>query len=216
MRKCFTGIFLIVISFFNAVLFAQTVKSKLYQLDNDEADKPKILTLYQNSNGLILCGTTKGLYRFDGFDFSAYSFQSKIDAAVTSVFETKDKRTLIGFSNGNIAELIDNSIQLLKFEEGFPKESIRSIIEDSSGTIWLGTAGEGIYYIKNNRLYNINQDDGLSDNYIYKLLYFPHHGIVAASDRGINICIVDSGKKYISTYTSKNGLPDNIVRSFFL
>src|SRR5947208_3489400 len=135
MRKCYILIFLIMISFYNAVLFGQAAKSKLYLLDNDEADKPKILVLYQGSNGLILCGTTKGLYRFDGFDFSTYSLQSKNDAAITAIFETKDKRTLIGFNNGNIGQLINNSIQLLKFDEGFPKKAIKSIIEDSGGII---------------------------------------------------------------------------------
>ena len=115
----------------------------------------KFLHFIKTATALILCGTTKGLYRFDGFDFLPYSFQTKIDAAVTAVFETKDKRTLIGFSNGNIGELKFNTIQLLKFDEGYPKVAIKSIAQDSSGVIWLGTAGEGIYYIKNNRLYNI-------------------------------------------------------------
>ncbi|HEY2727087.1 MAG TPA: two-component regulator propeller domain-containing protein, partial [Parafilimonas sp.] len=195
---------------------AQIFKSKLYLLDNDESDKPKILTLYQNSDGLILCGTSKGLYRFDGIDFLPFTSQIKIDAAVTALFETKDKRTLIGFNNGYIGELKFNTIQLLKFEEGYPKVAIKSITQDSSGIIWLGTAGEGVYYIKNNKLYNINEDDGLSDNYIYKLVYSPQLGIIAGSDKGVNICSVNNGKKYISAYTSKNGLPDNIVRSVFL
>ena len=62
-------------------------------LENDEADKPKILTLYQNNAGVILCGTTKGLYRFDGFDFLLYNSETPIKASVTSVFETKKKKT---------------------------------------------------------------------------------------------------------------------------
>jgi len=185
-------------------------------LENDEADKPKILTLYQNNAGVILCGTTKGLYRFDGFDFSRYDSETPIKASITSIFETRKNQTYIGFSNGNIAELKDNIIRLLHFEEGFPKVAIKSIAEDSNGIVWLGTAGEGLYYIKNNRLSNINTDDGLSDNYIYKALYLPGYGVIAASDRGINICMVYDNKKYISTYTSRDGLPDNIVRSISL
>lgn len=217
MRNCYTYIFFLFFLFSCANnSLAQSSKSKLYVLENDEADKPKILALYQNSNGLILCGTTKGLYRFDGFDFLPYSYQTEINSPVTAVFETGDKRTIIGFDNGNIAELKSNKIQLLHFEEGFPKAAIKSITQDSSGVVWFGTAGEGIYYLKNNRLYNINEDDGLSDNYIYKLVYVPQHGIIAASDRGINICSNNNGKKHISTYTSKNGLPDNIVRTLFL
>src|ERR1700759_4220782 len=110
MSKYCTHIILICLVFFSVPSFAQTVKSKLYMLENDEADKPKILTLYQNSDGLILCGTTKGLYRFDGFDFSPYPSALKINAAVTSIFETRDKKIFIGFSNGNIGTLQNNSI----------------------------------------------------------------------------------------------------------
>lgn len=216
MNKYLRYIFLAGLFFLNAVSFCQIVKNKLYLVDNDEAEKPKILALYQNSNGFILCGTTKGLYRFDGFDFSLYTQDSAFNAAVSSIFETKDKRTFIGFDNGFIGELKNNNISLLNFEEGFPKVAIKSITEDNNGIVWLGTAGEGIYYIKNNRLYNINEDDGLSDDYIYRLLYFPGQGIIAASDRGINICNLRNDKKYISTYTSRNGLPDNIVRCVFL
>jgi ligand-binding sensor domain-containing protein len=215
MNKYCLYIFLLAI-IFSANAQAQFSKTRLYTIESDELEKLKIVSLYQQDDGLILCGTTKGLYRFDGFDFTLYPYQKQINAAVTAIFQTKDKRILLGFSNGNIAELKNNIISLLHFDEGFPKVAINSIIQDTNGIVWLGTAGEGVYYIRNNRLYNINEDDGLSDNYIYKLIYFPQHGIVATSDRGINFCAVNNGKKYISTYTSKNGLPDNIVRAAFL
>jgi ligand-binding sensor domain-containing protein len=216
MTKFFNHIFLLIALSVAINSFSQSTNGKLYVLDNDEAEKPKILTLLQTSNGLILCGTSKGLYRFDGFDFSLYPEQSKINAAITAIFETTDKRILLGYDNGNLAELYYNSIHLLNFEEGFPKVPIKSITEDPAGIIWIGTAGEGIYYVKANKLYNINEDDGLSDNYIYKLVYLPKRGIIATSDRGINICLLSNGKKNISSYTSKDGLPDNIVRSIYI
>ena len=102
MSRHHTHIIFICLIFFSTPLFSQITTGKLFLLENDEADKPKILSLYQNNAGLILCGTTKGLYRFDGFDFSLYASEKKINAAVTSIFETKKKQTYIGFSNGNI------------------------------------------------------------------------------------------------------------------
>jgi len=215
MKKYCLNIFLFAI-FFSIKLDAQFSKTRLYTIESEELQKPKIVSIYQEDNGLILCGTSKGLYKFDGFDFTLYPYQKQITAAVTSIFQTKDKRIILGFSNGNIAELKNNIITLLNFDEGFPKVAINSITQDNNGIIWFGTAGEGIYYISKNRLYNINEDNGLSDNFIYKLLYFPQHGIIATSDRGVNICSLNNGKKNISTYTSKNGLPDNIVRAAFL
>ena len=33
--------------------------------------------------------------------------------------------------------------------------------------VWFSTNGEGVYFYKNNRLYNLNTDDGLADDYAY-------------------------------------------------
>src|SRR5436190_7729807 len=177
MKRCVLYIILFLMPL-PGFLFAQTTGGKVYLLDNDEVNKPKISTLYKNKEGLILCGTNKGLYRFDGFDFIAYQQEGLTSTEVTAIYETTDKKLWVGFNNGNIGMLAHDKIIRVKFEEGLPKEPIRSITQDEQGVTWIATAGEGIYYLKNNRLYNINEDDGLSDNYVYKLIFLPKRGIV--------------------------------------
>lgn len=188
---------------------------KIYEIESEEVNKPKILTLFQNKAGLIFCGTSKGLYRFDGFEFYRYSTIVENPTPITALFETKDKKLWIGFENGNIGVLDHNKIILQHFEEGFPKQAIKSIIQDDEGNVWIATAGEGIYYLSQGRLYNINQDDGLSDNYVYKLALVPSLGVVAATDKGINICNIKNKAKSIRNYSFKDGLPDNIVRCIY-
>ncbi|HYK46340.1 MAG TPA: two-component regulator propeller domain-containing protein [Parafilimonas sp.] len=214
MNRCLLYIALLLISV-QKISIAQNSGGKLYLLENDDVNKPKILTLYQDKQGLILCGTTKGLYRFDGFDFTPYPQEALTSTEVTAIFQTSDNKLWIGYGNGSIGLLSRGEITPIKFEEGLPKVPIRSITQDDAGAVWIATAGEGIYYFKDNRVYNMNEDDGLSDNYVYKIIFIPGHGVIAATDRGINICSVRGNKKNITAFTSKNGLPDNIVRTLY-
>ncbi len=181
---------------------------------NDDGASPKILTLIKSSKGFLLAGTANGLYRFDGRQFSYYNFSdTPSKKAITAIAEDKDGKIWLGLQSGQIGYVENKLVKLLNPEEGHPAAAITSILQDASQTIFFATAGEGIYYYQNKRFYNINTDDGLSDNYVYDLL--PNkQGVIACTDRGLNI--INSGsKKKITTYTSANGLPDNIVRCLY-
>src|SRR5205085_7874374 len=69
-----------------------------------------------------------------------------------------------------------------------------------------------IYYYTNGHFYNINTDDGLSDNYVYDIAV-NKPGVFIGTDGGIDKITIKGNKKTISTFTSKQGLPDNIIRS---
>jgi len=108
-------------------LHAQNTGKRIFAITGTEGDEPRILTLYQNTQGYILAGTTKGLYRFDGLDF--YKYTSTIDsmAAVTAIGEVYNNRLWIGLENGMLAEVQNNNIIPLAFEEGHPKIAIKKI-----------------------------------------------------------------------------------------
>lgn len=200
--------FLLMVSFY---AFTQKPFYKSYTLTS-ETSVPGINTLYQDTKGYILIGASTGLYRFDGINFHKVSKVKNVPDNVTAICETKDGKTWIGFADGKLGWLQKNILVLQNPEEGLPTKAIKKIIQDSTGIVWIATAGEGIYYHTNNHFYNINTDDGLSDNYVYDIEATKEH-IIAGTDRGINQCLIKNGKKTISTFTSRNGLPDNIIRS---
>lgn len=192
---------------------AQSTGKSIFTINGNEGDEPKILTLFQNHQGYLFAGTTKGLYRFDGVEF--YKYQQALQdsqAAVTAIGEVYNNQLWLGFEDGSLAVLKNNHIDPLVFEEGHPKMPIRKILFDKRGIIWLATAGEGIYYLLNKRMYNINEDDGLSDNYVYDIAVTKDGFVKAATDRGLNIISIKGDKKDIKVFSSKNGLPDNILR----
>ncbi|MBK7854197.1 MAG: hypothetical protein IPJ79_04215 [Bacteroidetes bacterium] len=110
--------------------------------------------------------------------------------------------------------LIENEkVTICFFEEGCPKKTISGIVTDHENRNWFCTKGEGIYYTNNNRLYNINTDDGLTDNYCYTAVCDKQNNIWVGTDNGITVCKVISDKKTIvKKFRIKEGLPDNIVK----
>lgn len=205
----------IIITALTAFVFlskAQSTGKRIFSINGTEGDEPKILTLYQNRQGYIFAGTTKGLYRFDGVEFYKYQQATDAPSAITAIGEVYNNQLWLGFDDGHLALLQNNHIEPLLFEEGTPKKPIRKILFDKKGIVWLATAGEGIYYLRNKRMYNINEDDGLSDNYVYDIAITKDGLVKAATDRGLNIVSIENEKKDIKVFSSKDGLPDNILR----
>lgn len=194
---------------------SQNASGRMFVVPADGDNDTRILTLYQGSQGYIFTGTNDGLYRFDGIDFVKFPQPAGSNTSVTAICEVGNNQLWIGFDNGTIGMLKNNRVILLQFEEGYPKAAIKKIIAGEKGSVWIATAGEGIYYFVNNRLYNINTADGLSDNYVYDIIYNSYAGIIAATDRGLNSINLKDGKKLIRSFTSKDGLPDNIVRCLY-
>lgn len=202
------SLFLLIVS---PAALAQTNFFKTYHL-TAESSVPVINALYQDKKGYLLVAATTGLYRFDGLAFHKFSKDENVPDNVTAICQTKDGKLWIGFADGKLGWLHQDKLTLQNPEEGLPTKAIKKIIQDSVGVVWIATAGEGIYYYTNNGFYNINADDGLSDNYVYDIEATQQY-IIAGTDRGINRCHLSSGKKIISSFTSRNGLPDNIVSS---
>jgi ligand-binding sensor domain-containing protein len=180
----------------------------------NEGGKPvKINTLYKNPQGLIYVGAVNGLYIFDGTpNFKKITLPDSVaGAAVSTVFQAKDGRLWAGFENGKIASGYGEQWQLYSPEEGTPQVAVTCFVQDAQGQIWFGTNGEGIYYIANNHLYNIDEADGLSDKNIHALSLAANGDVLAATDQGINICKVNGQQKTIKVITTAQGLPDNLV-----
>jgi len=216
MVQKFKNIVLIICCCIAISSLAQMPGTKIFTLGAEYQEPPHINTIYQLKNGYILLGTTKGLYKFDGITFSPFEQAENVPDTVTSICELTDKEILIGYSNGFIGHLQNNQIVTDSIEEGFPKVAVTKIIATKNNVVWLATAGEGVYFYKNKRLYNIDTADGLTDDFVYDLCAGNANQVVAATDKGINICTAEGKNKVTEHYTSVNGLPDNIVRSLFI
>lgn len=179
----------------------------------EEANMPGTATCFLFSkNGFFYTGTDQGLFLFDGIRFRELLKTNDSVGVITALTETKNGELWIGCENGNVYRFLNNKCIPWKPEEGLPQKTISSIVMDAADNIWLATKGEGIYIYSKEKVYNLNTDDGLTDNYVYDL-QLTNEQIIAATDRGISLCSFNGAKKSIKNITTTNGLADNIVQT---
>jgi len=180
----------------------------------DEIQQSSITCLYQDNNRYMWIGTGKGLFRFDGNEFDYYPANDKeASLQVSAIFMTPGQVLWVGTRKGKIYQLNGDSLQLFNPQEGNPKVAITGFAMDKTGNLWFSTYGEGLYYYKGKHIYNVNADDGLTDNYCYTVTPDEQGRIWAATDGGISVCSIQNSKKNVRKITTTEGLPDNIVLS---
>lgn len=90
----------------------------------------------------------------------------------------------------------DNTIVNFTQKDGLPSNNIRSIVEDSTGYLWLGTAGAGIARIAiqaDTLAVNvINHETKLTSNNIYLLVFDDDNNLWAGSETGIDKILLDA------------------------
>ena len=147
-------------------LYAQApyFKNIVYDKEKKEA---KLLKIYRDKKGYMWLGTNIGICRYDGINFK---YLEKDSNQVTTITENKDGVLWMGHLNGVIEYFENDSVKKFMPQEGMPKIKITDIVFDKQDRLWFSTYGEGVYCFDKNILYNINQDDGLTDNNVYDLL----------------------------------------------
>lgn len=113
-----------------------------------------VWSLAQDHEGYLWVGTDAGLFRFDGLRFVSWpgAHESKIPtASVRALLTSRDGTLWVGFGGGGgVAAIRDRHERVFESEDGGPAGAVVTILEDSAGTIWVGTS-RGLYSFKANR-----------------------------------------------------------------
>ncbi|MCQ2572301.1 MAG: hypothetical protein MJ182_00215 [Treponema sp.] len=143
---------LVIITLCNFFLFAQNFPTDYVSRIWTAADGlpgNTVTDIIQNEGSYIYLGTYDGLVRFDGFEFTILNKNTIEDFNCVSarvVFEDSKGILWIGSNDEGVARIEGNTITTYTKENGLPNNSIRDIVEDNAGNIWIGTAA-GIVYI---------------------------------------------------------------------
>jgi len=177
----------------NIVILVNTVGAQDYYFKSlvkpADIQNATINCMLQDHNGIVWLGTSEGLFRTNGKNLIHYTgIDTIFNNPVTALFEDSERRIWTGFRNGQIARLAHGSSDPFLPEEGFPKVAISDITEDQHGVMWFATYGEGLYFFKEGRLFNLNTDDGLTDDYCYCLEVIDENHLWTGTDAGISIC----------------------------
>jgi len=125
-------------------------EGKLYTAD--EMSSSSITCVTQDSYGFIWVGTGYGLNRFDGYQFAKY-FTSSHDSTsivsneVTTFLVDAQQQLWIGCRKGLVRYVYESdSFQRYAFPDA-EEPRVTCMLEDSEGTIYIGTSGYGLYVI---------------------------------------------------------------------
>ena len=178
-----------------------------------ENERVSIKSIYQDTSGYIWLGTNEGLFKFDGVNFEQFTQEDSLYSNQISAIGKAQKGFWVGHESGEITYFDGENFRKINPESGFSKQQISHIFERDK-VLWFATMGEGVYYYKGEkrkRMYNLNTDDGLLDNYVYKILPAPSGLFYMATDRGISVYDPEKNE-FIDKINSKDGLPDNLVK----
>ncbi|RYE26269.1 MAG: hypothetical protein EOP51_01190 [Sphingobacteriales bacterium] len=176
---------------------------------NDAGTPVKVNDMAEDGQGYIWLATDEGVYRFNGRSFVPIA--DSIDAPATAICHAYC-HTWVGYGNGEVGTVSGQHIDRVRIGNTHPHSAITSISSGPSHMLWLTTEGDGLFAVVNNVAIACNTASGLSDDFVYHVSELPGNRIVAGTDKGINEIDIAKGKVSVKTYTSTDGLPDNIVR----
>ncbi|HEV2479030.1 MAG TPA: two-component regulator propeller domain-containing protein [Puia sp.] len=191
--------------------------------DPNSLGSDAVVSLLMDHRGILWIGTYQGgLDRYDGRGFIHYKHSetdptSLADNRVYSLREDGTDHLWVGTMTGGLDRLDETTGKFYHNTYTMP-HSIHSayvpaLAGDSAGNLWIGTAygisvlsrntGQYVYYtLENNRL---------SDNIIFALTCDHRGNMWVATRQGLSV--MEPGKDTFQSFSTRDGLPSNMIMS---
>jgi len=108
----------------------------------------------QTLDGFLWVGTSDGLFRFDGANFTLFSHENTPQMRENSVFcllAGRNGHLWIGTDGGGLLEMHDGIFRAYTAADGLTDVFIRALFEDRSGTLWVAT-DSGLFRVTGNKV----------------------------------------------------------------
>lgn len=171
-----------------------------------------VTSIIQSSDGYLWIGTYDGICRFDGTDFTNFKNENAHilkNSYIYSLYEGSDKTIWIGTARAGLVSY-KNGTFINHYTNGeLPFRNIRTIVQDSTGTLWLGTK-QGIVTFKNGKYHVFKSLESQNVNEINCIIITKDHAIWFGTNNN-GIIIYKKGK--FSRLTKKEGLNSNTIHT---
>jgi ligand-binding sensor domain-containing protein len=221
--------FRVILFFLINNLFSQnTFENYQFRLVNKESSKSGIYTIAQDQFGIMWMGTNgAGLYKFDGVNYVSYEQNSNVSNSINSnliyaTYVDKHNRLWVGTDEGLCLYNRDlNAFESIDIQKKVKKEtviSVKSIIEDNNGNLFLGTFNGGLLKlnIKTRAITSVKLDVPNPENYLINSLVKDKSGVIYLGTN-FGLKVVDQIKNEVKKVTANNDnqiLSGNIVSMF--
>lgn len=150
-----TGILSLILSFFTIANYAQDIRFKHLTI-NDGLSQNVILSMARDNDGFMWFGTKDGLNKYDGYQFVVYQNEpnnknSLSSNYITALFKDTYGKLWVGTYDGMLhlyhkdTQIFERIPLPLAVSENNNDQEISTITQDQSGSIWIGTNGNGVF-----------------------------------------------------------------------
>lgn len=133
-------------------------------------DGMNVRAIYEDRAGSVWFGTSMGIVKFDGREYTSFSQKEGFPAKGAFVIREDRSGTLwIGTESGLVAYK-NGTFTSITERYGTAGNIVRSIYEDAEGTLWIGMYDSGIYRFKNEVFSHYTTENGLFDNGAFQIV----------------------------------------------
>ena len=109
--------------------------------------------LFVDQENALWLSSGSRLIRFLGDRFSHYRLRTELDSAIVwSVSEDRYGRFWFGTHSKLLMRGHDASLQVIDAKHGIPEGTVRDIVADRGGDLWIGITGHGLFYLDVERM----------------------------------------------------------------
>ena len=151
--------------------------------------------LLLQGSSILWAGTTEGLIRFTGDNFTDVE-RMLANSGVSCLVEDGAGGIWFGGFGTGLCHWQSNQTQVLRAQDGVPSENLLSLCKTRDGSLWIGTDGAGLVRMKNGHFAVISKPHGLPSATIChmvedaegRLWMGTYRGICAVSVEELSAC----------------------------
>jgi signal transduction histidine kinase/ligand-binding sensor domain-containing protein len=182
-----------------------------YTVDNGLTNNT-IRTIYQDRRGRIWIGARVGLTTYENGVFTPYSQPGNpMRGHITALTEDRDGALWVAYIGGLLWRIRDGQTDsFAKSDYGIMRSSVRAMLADRQGRLWLGTR-EGVSRYEAQKFTIFTRQDGLAGDDIAAIIEDRHGAIWIGSDGGLTSYL--DGR--FRSYTQADGLPGRPIWALY-
>ncbi len=185
-----------------------------------------VYAITEDRAGNLWFGTNGGgATRYDGRSLTTFTTaQGLANNAVYSITEDRTGNLWFGTNEGGVSRYDGKSFTKFTTAQGLANNTVLSITADKAGNIWFGTQGGGVSIYNGKSFTTLTASHGLANNTVNRIAEDKTGNLWFGTQEGLSVMskdvatklssdpkAVSGGTQIFHTFTTTDGLPDNLV-----
>ncbi|WP_221657916.1 hybrid sensor histidine kinase/response regulator transcription factor [Bacteroides salyersiae] len=201
-------------------LFEKNKRIAIFNEENRSINHNSVISQYRDSQGNIWIGTFfagVNFYNSHTKRFERIDLEGSPNYDARCFYEDNRHNIWIGSTSGIFVIDINTHKCLAHYtaeNSPLPENTVRSIVQDAKGRIWVGTFGQGlsVYTTEMQPIGYFQESNGFCSNSINHIFRDSHNQIWVATGNGL-VCFSANGTLEYQVYGRKEGIYNSHIRA---